>query len=77
MTQESYQRHIALRLANDAEVRAFVTRSVARQGDERPGDDRRRRPDVVRLAFRGPLPRSRPRVGRPVRGGVGQARSSM
>ena len=35
MTQEAYQRHIALRLKNDAEVRAFVTRSVARQGDER------------------------------------------
>jgi RimJ/RimL family protein N-acetyltransferase len=35
MTQEPYQRHIALRLANDVEVRAFVTRSVARQGDER------------------------------------------
>jgi RimJ/RimL family protein N-acetyltransferase len=35
MTQEAYQRHIAMRLANEAEVRAFVTRSIARQGDER------------------------------------------
>ena len=35
MTQESYQRHIAMRLKTEAEVRAFVTRSVARQGDER------------------------------------------
>jgi RimJ/RimL family protein N-acetyltransferase len=35
MTQEDYQRHIALRLADEAEVKAFVTRSVARQGDER------------------------------------------
>lgn len=35
MTQEEYQRHIALRLANEAEVKAFVTRSVARQGDDR------------------------------------------
>ena len=35
MTQESYQRHIAVRLASDNEVRSFVTRSVARQGDER------------------------------------------
>ena len=35
MTQEAYQRHIALKLANDAEVKAFVSRSVARQGDER------------------------------------------
>ena len=35
MTQEAYQRHIAMRLANEAEVRAFVIRSVARQGDER------------------------------------------
>jgi RimJ/RimL family protein N-acetyltransferase len=35
MTQESYQRHIAHRLKDDAEVRAFVTRTVARQGDER------------------------------------------
>lgn len=35
MTQESYQRHIAMRLRDEAEVRAFVTRSVARQGDER------------------------------------------
>lgn len=35
MMQESYQRHIAMRLKTEAEVRAFVTRSVARQGDER------------------------------------------
>jgi ribosomal-protein-alanine N-acetyltransferase len=35
MMQEPYQRYIAMRLASDAEVRAFVTRSVARQGDER------------------------------------------
>ena len=35
MTQEAYQRHIAMRLASEAEVKAFVTRSVARQGDER------------------------------------------
>jgi len=35
MTQDAYQRHIAMRLANEAEVRAFVTRSVARQGEDR------------------------------------------
>lgn len=35
MIQEAYQRHIAMRLADDAEVRAFVSRSVARQGDDR------------------------------------------
>lgn len=35
MTQDAYQRHIAMRLSNEAEVKAFVTRSVARQGDER------------------------------------------
>ncbi len=35
MTQEVYQRHIAVRLASDQEVRSFVTRSVARQSDER------------------------------------------
>jgi RimJ/RimL family protein N-acetyltransferase len=35
MTQESYQRHIAMRLRDEAEVKAFVTRSVARRGDER------------------------------------------
>lgn len=35
MTQDGYQRHIAMRLSNEAEVKAFVTRSVARQGDER------------------------------------------
>lgn len=35
MTQENYQRHIAVRLAGEQEVRSFVTRAVARQGDER------------------------------------------
>ena len=35
MTQDAYQRHIAMRLANEAEVKAFVTRAVARQSDER------------------------------------------
>ena len=35
MMQESYQRHIAMRLASEAEVKAFVNRSVARQGDDR------------------------------------------
>jgi RimJ/RimL family protein N-acetyltransferase len=35
MTQEAYQRHIAMRLASEAEVKAFVARSVARQGDDR------------------------------------------
>lgn len=35
MTQEAYQRHIAVRLANEQEVRSFVTRAVARQGDDR------------------------------------------
>lgn len=35
MMLESYQRHIAMRLKTEAEVRAFVSRSVARQGDER------------------------------------------
>lgn len=35
MTQEAYQRHIAMRLRDEAEVKAFVTRTVARQGDER------------------------------------------
>ena len=35
MTQDDYQQHIAMRLANDHEVRAFVTRAVARQGDDR------------------------------------------
>ena len=35
MTQEGYQRHIAARLGSDQEVRAFVTRAVARQGDDR------------------------------------------
>ena len=35
MTQAAYQRHIAMRLADESEVKAFVVRSVARQGDER------------------------------------------
>jgi RimJ/RimL family protein N-acetyltransferase len=35
MTAPSYQRHIALKLRNDAEVKGFVARQVARQGDER------------------------------------------
>lgn len=35
MTQDAYQRHIAMRLKDEAEVKAFVTRSVARRGDER------------------------------------------
>ena len=35
MTQDAYQRHIAMRLANEAEVKAFVTRAVTRQSDER------------------------------------------
>ncbi|MCA3562713.1 MAG: GNAT family N-acetyltransferase [Aestuariivirga sp.] len=35
MTQDAYQRHIAMRLASEQEVRAFVTRCVARQGGDR------------------------------------------
>ena len=35
MVQEPYQRHIAMRLKDETEVKAFVIRSVARQGDER------------------------------------------
>ena len=35
MTQETYQRHIAARLSGEHEVRSFVTRAVARQGDDR------------------------------------------
>jgi RimJ/RimL family protein N-acetyltransferase len=35
MTQDAYQRHIAMRLSSEAEVKAFVTRAVARQGEER------------------------------------------
>jgi len=35
MTQEPYQRHISMRLADEAEVKAFVIRSVARHSDER------------------------------------------
>ena len=33
--QPRYQRYTAMRLRNDAEVAAFVLRSVARQGDDR------------------------------------------
>ena len=35
MTQQAYQRHIAMRLRNEEDVKNFVTRQVARQGDER------------------------------------------
>ena len=35
MTQPRYQRYTAMRLRSDAEVAAFVLRSVARQGDDR------------------------------------------
>jgi RimJ/RimL family protein N-acetyltransferase len=35
MAQPDYQRHIAMRLSGEAEVKAFVTRAVARQGEER------------------------------------------
>lgn len=35
MIQDAYQRHIAARLASEAEVKAFVARAVARQSDER------------------------------------------
>ncbi|WP_119391487.1 GNAT family N-acetyltransferase [Taklimakanibacter lacteus] len=35
MTQANYQRHIAMRLRNEEDVKNFVTRQVARQGDER------------------------------------------
>ncbi len=35
MTQAAYQRHIAMRLRNEDDVKNFVTRQVARQGDER------------------------------------------
>ena len=35
MTQSAYQRHIALRLRGEDDVKNFVTRQVARQGDER------------------------------------------
>lgn len=35
MVQPDYQRHIAMRLSGEAEVRAFVSRAVARQGEER------------------------------------------
>ncbi len=35
MMQDGYQRHIAMKLSSEAEVKAFVGRSVARQGDDR------------------------------------------
>jgi RimJ/RimL family protein N-acetyltransferase len=35
MLQPAYQRHIAMRLKSEAEVKAFVIRCVARQGEER------------------------------------------
>lgn len=35
MMSPSYHRYIALRFRTDDEIRAFVTRTVARQGDER------------------------------------------
>ena len=35
MTQESYQRHLAVRLGGDSDVRAFVNRAVSRQSDDR------------------------------------------
>lgn len=35
MMQPAYQRHIAMQFRTEAEVKAFVTRQVARQGDER------------------------------------------
>ena len=35
MVQENYQRHIAVRLKDEREIRSFVTRAVARQGDDR------------------------------------------
>src|SRR5215210_6521678 len=35
MTMPTYQRHMSLRLKTEAEVKAFVTRAVARQGDAR------------------------------------------
>ena len=35
MTQANYQRHIAMRLRSEEDVKNFVTRQVARQGDER------------------------------------------
>jgi hypothetical protein len=35
MMQPRYQRYTAMRLRSDAEVAAFVLRSVARQGDDR------------------------------------------
>ena len=35
MLSPTYQRHIAIRFKDEDEVKAFVTRTVARQGDER------------------------------------------
>ena len=35
MLAPNYQRHIAMRLKDEDEIKAFVTRTVARQGDER------------------------------------------
>lgn len=35
MTQSAYQRHIAMRLRGEDDVKNFVSRQVARQGDER------------------------------------------
>jgi [ribosomal protein S5]-alanine N-acetyltransferase len=35
MLQPGYQRYIALKLRNQADVASFVTRSIAKQGDER------------------------------------------
>jgi len=35
MLSPTYQRHIAMRFKDEDEVKAFVTRTVARQGDER------------------------------------------
>jgi RimJ/RimL family protein N-acetyltransferase len=35
MMQDIYQRHIAMRLSSEQEIRSFVTRAVARQGEER------------------------------------------
>ena len=35
MMQDGYQRHIAMKLSSEAEVKAFVSRSVVRQGDDR------------------------------------------
>jgi [ribosomal protein S5]-alanine N-acetyltransferase len=34
MMQESYQRHIAMRLSSETEIKSFVTRAVARKGED-------------------------------------------